>query len=201
MRGKPRKSAYWDTWNASPDPNRRPCDSDGCRAAGEHRAPKSPTLDEYYWFCAEHITPYNKAWNFYDGWDEDRIETQVRQDTTWQRPTWPLGSNGASKSRAGKLKEGASRIRDGFGFFRDTKKEDNARRKKAKRRKTPLTDEERAWQVLNLSPPVNDEIVKARYRELVKRHHPDANGGDKEAEERLKSINQAYQTLRTAIGF
>ena len=39
---------------------------------------------------------------------------------------------------------------------------------------------------------------RARYRALVKRLHPDANGGDKAAEERLKVVNQAYSTLKTA---
>jgi curved DNA-binding protein CbpA len=38
--------------------------------------------------------------------------------------------------------------------------------------------------------------VKTRYKELAKRHHPDANGGDRAAEERLKSINLAYAAVR-----
>ena len=39
-----------------------------------------------------------------------------------------------------------------------------------------------------------------RYIELVKRLHPDANGGDKTAEDRLKLVNQAYTTLKTGVG-
>ena len=42
--------------------------------------------------------------------------------------------------------------------------------------------------------------VKARYIELVKRFHPDTNGGDKTAEERLKLINEAYTTLKNGVG-
>ncbi|MFO1060844.1 MAG: DnaJ domain-containing protein, partial [Dongiaceae bacterium] len=40
-----------------------------------------------------------------------------------------------------------------------------------------------------------------RYKSLVKRLHPDANGGDKAAEERLKHINLAYSTLKNSTLF
>ncbi len=53
--------------------------------------------------------------------------------------------------------------------------------------------------IFNLSHPITLADVKTRYKELVKRHHPDANGGDKQAEERIKLINQAYTTLRAFV--
>jgi curved DNA-binding protein CbpA len=59
--------------------------------------------------------------------------------------------------------------------------------------------EEKALAVLDLSLPITLVEVKARYKQLVKRHHPDANGGDKAAEERLKLINEAYATLRHSL--
>ena len=40
--------------------------------------------------------------------------------------------------------------------------------------------------------------IKARYKELVKRFHPDANGGDRGAEERLKQVIKAYGVLRAS---
>jgi len=49
--------------------------------------------------------------------------------------------------------------------------------------------------LLDLHPPLTTDAVKARYKELVKRHHPDANGGDKASEEKFKQINQAYETI------
>ena len=52
---------------------------------------------------------------------------------------------------------------------------------------------------LGLSWPTTLEAVKARYKELAKRHHPDANGGDRAAEERLKVINLAYAALRSRL--
>jgi DnaJ-class molecular chaperone len=54
-------------------------------------------------------------------------------------------------------------------------------------------------QILDLQPPLTTEIVRARYKELVKRHHPDTNDGDKASEEKFKQISQAYQTIMTHL--
>ena len=42
--------------------------------------------------------------------------------------------------------------------------------------------------------------VKTRFKELVKRHHPDANGGDRSTEDRLVEVIQAYNYLKS-VGF
>ena len=52
---------------------------------------------------------------------------------------------------------------------------------------------------MDFEPPLNLTSLKARYKELVKLNHPDANGGDKMAEERLKDINEAYATLKKLL--
>ena len=54
---------------------------------------------------------------------------------------------------------------------------------------------------MDLTPPVTAELVKLRYKELVKQLHPDVNGGNKRAEERLKLVNDAYRTLSAARHF
>jgi curved DNA-binding protein CbpA len=41
--------------------------------------------------------------------------------------------------------------------------------------------------------------IKARYKQLAKRLHPDANGGDTRAEEQLKKVNEAYATLKKSF--
>ena len=56
-----------------------------------------------------------------------------------------------------------------------------------------------ALAALDLRPPVTVAAIKVRYKVLVKRHHPDANGGSRKAEERLKTINIAYGTLMQAL--
>lgn len=121
----------------------------------------------------------------------EQIEAQTRRDTTWQRPTWPMGQWGAQDRFL------RDRIVRGFGF--EFGREANAS-DAFHSRKAPRTPEDDALELLGLTPPVNFARIKARYRELVKIHHPDANGGDKAAEERLKHINQAYTTLKACYG-
>ena len=172
-----------------PMPQHRPCAYPDCREAGLHRAPKArDRLNEYLWFCLGHVRAYNQAWNYYEGMDEAEIEAHIRSDTIWHRPSWPLGHWAHGP---------ATRIRsDGFGFFPDDGLEDGIRP-----RFRPLTAEEEALAVLELQPPVTLKEIKIRYKILVKRLHPDANGGDKAAEERLKCVNQAYSTLKSVLPY
>ena len=170
-----------------PHPGVRPCDTPSCEEPGLYRAPKSRSaLTDYYWFCLEHVKIYNKAWNYYADMTEAEIEALNRADTIWRRPTWPLGS----QDREG---TGSYRIRDCLGLF---KVETKSRVPEAEGVPPRGTPEERAVAVLDLEPPITLERVKARYKVLVKRLHPDANGGDSTAEERLKVINEAYTTLK-----
>ncbi len=174
------------------EPEVRPCAFDGCAEPGEYRAPRSPgELDSYIWFCLEHVRAYNKAWNFYAGMSEDEIEAQIQYDTVWQRPTWPMGDRATASG-----KDGPGDWRDVFDLFEEAK----ARRG---RYAPPLdhapTEEDRALVALDLDSSATLATVKARYKELAKRYHPDANGGDKSAEDRLKGINLAYSVLKNAL--
>jgi hypothetical protein len=165
----------------------RPCDHPGCSQAGEYRAPKSRrALRDYYWFCLDHVRAYNAAWDFYAGMRPDEIEEIVRSDITWQRPTWPLG-----RVTGGRFRFDPERVKDPLGIFGG----DMWQRQQA----TPPSPEQAAMEVMDLSMPLTLEILKARYKELCKRHHPDTNGGDKAAEERFKQISQAYKTLRESL--
>lgn len=168
-----------------PQPRLRVCDQPGCAAEGQFRAPRSREElgpgKEYHWFCLEHVREYNAAWNYYRGMSDDEIEGELRRDTVWQRPTWPLGW------RVGR------RWRDPLDLFGD---DPRAQRERAEPRHRQLTEEDRALAVFDLELPLEYETLRARYMLLVKRHHPDANGGSKEAEERLKIVTHAYAILK-----
>jgi DnaJ-domain-containing protein 1 len=170
-------------------PQTRACDVPGCAADGCFRAPRArDRLNDYWWFCLDHVREYNSRWDYYAGMSESDIERELRQDMTWQRPTWPLGSWYA---RERSLRE---RVVRGFAFGDDEAAEAKAHTAR------PRTPEDEARAVLDVAAAADFGEVKARYRELVKIHHPDANGGDKDAEERLKLINQAYTTLKSCYG-
>jgi DnaJ domain len=161
----------------------RLCDHPGCAASGDYRAPRSrDRLRQFYWFCLDHVRAYNAQWNYYAGMSAAEIEAEIRNDTVWQRPTWPLG---------GRFGVFRSRVRD-FGMFGFEEEDERSARKR------PLTEEEQALAVFDLAPPITFAALKSRYKELVKLHHPDAHGGDKAAEERLKVIIRAYTTLKAS---
>ena len=163
----------------------RRCQRPGCDQEGQYPAPQSrERLDSRYWFCLEHVRAYNQAWDYFRGMSDVEIERQRREDTVWQRPSWPLGGTPGAGGRA-------AHIRDPFGFFSDGRDDGAGRR--------PAGEQEKALALLNLGPDTTFNEVKARYKELAKKLHPDANGGDPEAEERLKSVNQAYSLLKSSF--
>ena len=176
----------------------RRCDLPGCSAAGEYRAPRAHhDLTNYFWFCLEHVRSYNKSWNYYAGMNEIEIERQIRSDVTWWRPTWPLGVRSLFRRRA--AGEAPPLHFGAFAADDWTMKTPPADAAEVGLRPKPGSEQEHALAVFDLDPPVTQETIKARYKALVKRHHPDANGGDKDAEERLKTINQAYAALKHGI--
>jgi len=190
-----------DHGHAQADAGLRRCEWPGCADEGEHRAPRSrDELNTYRWFCLDHVRDYNKSWNYYDGMSDDEVEEDVRRDTVWNRPTWQLGT---------KLGPDAFNMADDpFNLFREGGAGRNGANGKKKNghddngipvRPPISTEEERAYRALGLEYPVSAEEIKIRYKALVKKHHPDANEGAKESEERLKVINEAYSVLRTAL--
>jgi hypothetical protein len=162
----------------------------GCGAQGEYRAPKSrQNLQEYWWFCLEHVRAYNGSWDYYKGMSPAQIEAEMRADTSWQRPSWPLGRLGNHHAWDEEL------IRDPLHVL-------SAGR--ARRGATPDQDHapselREPLRTLGLSWPTTLDAVKLRYKELAKRHHPDANGGSRESEEQLKTINLAYAAVRSRL--
>tara|TARA_B100001123_G_scaffold447376_1_gene604706 strand:+ start:595 stop:1173 length:579 start_codon:yes stop_codon:yes gene_type:complete len=167
------------------------CDHPGCSASANHRAPKARNrLNDYYWFCLDHIREYNRSWNYCAGMTNTQVESEIRNDTVWRRPSWPLGSQDGKFS-------GNARFHDDLGVF-EAAASMNTRRKQEKRTKRPKQNAEvrHALRIMNFDSPVTLTELKSRYKELVKRLHPDANGGNRAAEEKLKDINQAYATLK-----
>ena len=51
------------------------------------------------------------------------------------------------------------------------------------------------YEVLGVSPGASDDEIKAAYRKLAKKYHPDLNNGSAEAEARMKEVNEAYTLL------
>jgi DnaJ domain len=180
-----------------PVENHRACDRQLCSAEGEYRAPKSRLMDrggadDYMWLCLAHIREFNKSWNFFDGMSDDEVLRYKDEDITGHRPTWQLGSRtSAPKS--------AFQYDDPFDFQKEAGFGEHAQndRRKSRNDNVPGMDPEDrvALATLNLQPGCTIIDIKKRRKELAKKYHPDIRGGDKQAEEILKNINQAYSHL------
>lgn len=157
----------------------RLCEKDGCEHAGEFRAPKSSSqLQEYHWFCLDHVREYNKAWDFYRDMSPEEIEASRISDVTWNRPSWPIGGWRTLLENV--------QYRDGIDPFLKT----------SSRTPSLPRNVQNALKTLELAFPLTMETLKRQYKKLVKCHHPDLHAGDKGAEERLKTINEAYQVMK-----
>ncbi len=173
-----------------PETTATPCAHPGCARPGVYRAPSDRSLRDYIWLCLDHVRDYNSRWDYYRGLSQAEIEQELKRDTVWQRPTWRLGDKAAT---AHVFRQGRARVNDPFSVFEDEPKDADKRREKTA---APPGSPAYAMEILQLEHPLTRQALKIRYHELVKRHHPDRHGGAKDAEERLKVINEAYAILQ-----
>ena len=198
-------SKYFDKIRVRPDPeaevkSRAPiCQWDGCKEAGTHRAPVGRMREgEYFQFCFDHVREYNKGFNYFSGLADGDIARFQKEALTGHRPTWTIGSNGSATARS--APDFAQQRSGRAGYYNRMRDPHNVfgtgagtpRQRKAK----PL--EAKALDTLGLDSRATGADIKARYKELVKRHHPDANGGDRGSEDRFREVLQAYRVLKQA---
>jgi hypothetical protein len=176
-----------------------PCEWQGCGHLGGYKAPKGRGREgEYYNLCLDHVRAYNQSYNYFEGMKDDDIVAWQRSAATGHRPTWTMGVNreGIEGVTSHPNRAWAAAFSDPFGVFggggeRRTSDAEPARR--------PLKNlERRSFAILDLEGSEDGPEIKARYKTLVKQHHPDANGGDRSSEDRLRQIIQAYHYLKAA---
>jgi curved DNA-binding protein CbpA len=199
------ESAYFDKirlGQAEPEekPTRlRACDAPGCKDEGTHKAPKGRKAEgQYFWFCINHVRDYNKTYNYFSGMNDDAVAAFQKEAIVGHRPTWRMGvdaKSAESQPPGGRAKAGwSSRGRGPFDAF---KREFEGRDAPPEPRRQVHNMERKSLKALGLDETATKEEVKARYKMLVKRHHPDANGGDRSLEDRLREIIQAYNYLKS----
>jgi hypothetical protein len=176
------------------------CDHPGCGQAGGFRAPKGREREgQYFNFCFEHVRAYNQSYDYFRGMSDEALADYEKAAATGHRPTWTMGVNGWAKDAAAKARRSAPQFGD-FGYS-DPFELFTGGRKKAEPppEAKPLRNLERkSLEELGLDATATAVQIKARYKELVKRLHPDANGGDRGSEGKLREIIQAYKYLRQA---
>jgi DnaJ domain len=191
---KPEEDARAEDVNAL-KPGERACDYPGCRSAAATRAPKSrDLLNEHYWFCTPHAADYNRHWDFFSGMNDAQVRAYQAGSATGDRPTWAFEASRRSREAMAARSSTDRAFADPFGLFaaaRRRAEQAAQERKIGKIERAALAD-------LDLDAGAQPQAIRARYIELVKRCHPDANGGDRSAEHKLQRVIRAYQALRKA---
>jgi curved DNA-binding protein CbpA len=172
------------------------CQWKGCDKPGVHKAPKGRGRDgEYFQFCVDHVRQYNQEYNYFDGMSDAEVNNFRKDALTGHRPTWKTGANAwAHGTRDGaRTAEAEARVQ---ATARTTRKARSSRTETSTFRRQLKPLERKSLRTLDLGDEATREDIKARFKELVKIHHPDANGGDSRSEEKLREILQAYNYLK-----
>ena len=173
--------------------SQRACDHAGCANPGLYRAPKSPdSLDDFWWFCRDHVREYNLKWNFFDGATEAEVMEQVDSDRLWGRETKPLRRSAEQRAWA---RLGVDDPHQVLG--------DNATRnpgRAAGSRRLPPT-ERRACEILDVPDRATKPEIRRAYKALIKVLHPDMNGGDRSHEEQLGEVVWAWDQIKGSRNF
>ncbi|WP_187141387.1 J domain-containing protein [Sphingopyxis sp. OPL5] len=177
------------------------CAAPGCREAGEFRAPIPATRSpdgppQYRWLCLDHVREFNSGYNYFEGMSADQILAAQTPTAGWEtesRTFRPAGSADLPP-RWADFKDPI----DALGA-RFRQRMDEARREAAN---PGLSREEHAaMQLLGLPADADRAALRRRYSELVRKYHPDRNGGDRSHEARLGEVVAAYQLLRKTKAF
>jgi DnaJ domain len=202
-------SKFFDRLRVKPDENRLlrdrfpACDHEGCTEPGLYPAPKGRGREgQYHRFCLDHVREYNKSYNYFSGLPDEEVIKHQKSDVIGHRPTWFIGANAWSRNkgkRNGAPPSGfAHRFAtdDPFGLFGEDAPGGKAPGSGPER---PFHKAERkCLRELNLEDGATKADIRARFKELVKRLHPDHNKGDRSSEDKLREVIQAYNYLRQA---
>ena len=181
------------------------CEASGCEAAGEYRAPGerasgSDGPGDWRWLCLEHVREFNARYDWFAGMTADEILEAQSPIAGWSTetrafrnagmgtatPRWadfddPLDAIGARASEIRRRAEGRRASWAGEARFSARERE--------------------ALSAMGLGPATDRHDLRKRYSTLVRRYHPDRNGGDRSHEAKLQRVIEAYQLLRKAGAF
>ena len=187
-------------WHGRVEGVGRACHHPGCCDEGEFRAPpaegRRPGFDgpgDWRWLCLEHVRAFNAGYNFFEGMSSDEIEAEQRPFAGWERETRAFSAAAGTTPRWADFTDPLDAIGQRFGRGGATAARSDGR---------PLREgDAKALKVLGLDIDVDRRQLRQRYAELVRRYHPDRNGGDRSHEKALQAVIEAYTRLKGAPAF
>jgi hypothetical protein len=177
---------------------RHPCAHPGCTERGEFRSPgyrahASDGPGTYRWLCLNHVRAFNARYNFFDGMSREEIEDAQMPLAGWATETRAFTQGGVdSPPKWADFHDPLDAISARF----------RARMPRDRADGRPLSDADRkALKTLQLHEDSDRRALRIRYAELVRKYHPDRNGGDRSHEQALQAVISAYTHLKTAPAF
>ena len=180
----------------------RGCDRPGCGEAGEFRAPAENNrrggLDgpgAWRWFCLDHVREFNSGYNYFSGMSPDEIDAAQNPYGGWDRETRAFSTSGSPPPRWADFIDPLDAI--GARFKTAAASTDGAR--KDGRELSEI--DRKSLRVLGLGTDTDRRALRQRYADLVRRYHPDRNGGDRSHEKALQAVIAAYTQLKSRPAF
>lgn len=193
----------------------RPCAVPGCEEPGEFRAPplegsgsshasSHQEGPRWRWLCLDHVRAFNQGYNFFTGMSPDEIAAAQRPYAGWERETRAFSSNAASpppkwSDFQDPLDAIGAKFRERVAKARADSMNQNGQMRQDG--KFVSQEERKALSVMALPLDTDRKALRQRYTELLRRYHPDHNGGDRSHESSLQGVIEAYQLLRKARVF
>jgi len=204
-------SKYFDSIRVKPDVDRvnhqhiPECNWSGCTKPGCYRAPKGRGREgSYFLFCLDHVRDYNKSYNYFAGMSDADVASYQKSSMTGHRPTWSSGVNAWAATGFRSAAQGHMngyqkdfQTQDPFDLF-TMGRHHAAPEEPVREQRVVRNAERKCLRVLDLNEDSTPAEIKARFKLLVKRHHPDINGGDRASEDKLREVIQAYNYLKQA---
>ena len=174
------------------------CEWPGCSCKGGFRAPKGRHMEGmYHNFCQDHARQYNQSYNYFADMPDEKVAEWHKSDYVGHRPTWNMGVHGNTGQRGSgnsNYNPETNGFRDPFGFFHGA--HHHEQRKETEERRAVRNAERKAFEQLGLDPSAHAQQIKTQFKSLAKRLHPDANGGDRATEDKLRDVIDAYNYLK-----
>lgn len=178
------------------DTSQKGCEYPGCSEQGQYRAPKSPDhLDEFFWFCKDHVREYNLKWNFFNGTSDEEFQKFLEKSRVWERETKPFSQkdDGRAWARLG--------VDDPMAILGEKGTQNPGTKVQSQvTRKLPPT-ERKAVEILDVRDTWTRTEIRKQYKSLVKDLHPDMNGGNRDDEARLQEVVWAWEQIRESRYF
>lgn len=201
-RSAPRKDRPNSRFHGRVEAKGRVCAEPGCDAPGEFRAPMGAASlagdgpPAYRFLCLDHVREFNAGYNFFTGMSPDEIHDAQRPYAGWERETRAFSANGGA-DRPPRWADFADPL-DAIGARFKTRVQEERQRDDGK----PLSGPDQgALRVLGLDTNADRRALRQRYSELVRKFHPDRNGGDRSHEAALQAVIEAYQQLKRSPAF